>query len=64
MTGQDAETISVMVVDDHPIWREGVSRDLTEAGFRVVATAESAAAAGREIGYTRIPGEACVEHVP
>ena len=31
--------ITVMVVDDHPMWREGVARDLTEAGFRVVATA-------------------------
>jgi DNA-binding NarL/FixJ family response regulator len=28
----------VMVVDDHPMWREGVARDLTEAGFLVVAT--------------------------
>ena len=28
-----------MVVDDHPIWREGVARDLTERGLRVVATA-------------------------
>src|SRR3954451_22866399 len=28
-----------MVVDDHPMWREGVARDLTEAGMRVVATA-------------------------
>ncbi|MCW6006830.1 response regulator transcription factor [Micromonospora sp. CPCC 205371] len=28
----------VMVVDDHPMWREGVARDLTEAGFEVVAT--------------------------
>ncbi|MBM0258152.1 response regulator transcription factor [Micromonospora sp. 4G55] len=27
-----------MVVDDHPMWREGVARDLTEAGHRVVAT--------------------------
>jgi DNA-binding NarL/FixJ family response regulator len=26
-----------MVVDDHPMWREGVSRDLTEAGYVVVA---------------------------
>ncbi len=30
--------IRVMVVDDHPMWREGVARDLTEAGFLVVAT--------------------------
>ena len=31
--------ISVMVVDDHPLWRDGVARDLTERGFRVSATA-------------------------
>ena len=31
--------LRVMVVDDHPMWREGVARDLTEAGFDVVATA-------------------------
>lgn len=29
--------IRVMVVDDHPMWREGVARDLTEAGYDVVA---------------------------
>ena len=28
----------VMVVDDHPMWREGVSRDLATAGYEVVAT--------------------------
>ncbi|GAA2741476.1 response regulator transcription factor [Kitasatospora cinereorecta] len=33
------EQVRVMVVDDHPMWREGVSRDLAEAGFAVVATA-------------------------
>jgi DNA-binding NarL/FixJ family response regulator len=33
--------ITVMVVDDHPMWREGVARDLTEAGFDVVATAST-----------------------
>ena len=27
----------VMVVDDHPMWREGVSRDLAAAGYEVVA---------------------------
>jgi DNA-binding NarL/FixJ family response regulator len=31
-------SIRVMVVDDHPMWREGVARDLTEAGHTVVAT--------------------------
>ncbi|SCG14351.1 two component transcriptional regulator, LuxR family [Micromonospora echinofusca] len=30
--------VRVMVVDDHPMWREGVARDLTEAGHVVVAT--------------------------
>jgi DNA-binding NarL/FixJ family response regulator len=30
--------VRVMVVDDHPMWREGVARDLTEAGYQVVAT--------------------------
>ncbi|GAB2818962.1 response regulator transcription factor [Actinocorallia aurea] len=29
--------IRVMVVDDHPMWRDGVARDLAEAGYDVVA---------------------------
>jgi DNA-binding NarL/FixJ family response regulator len=29
----------VVVVDDHPMWRDGVARDLTEAGLSVVGTA-------------------------
>jgi len=32
-----SEPIRVMVVDDHPMWRDGVSRDLAEAGYDVVA---------------------------
>nr|WP_255621242.1 response regulator transcription factor [Pseudonocardia sp. DSM 110487] len=39
--------ITVMVVDDHPIWREGVARDLAERGLDVVATAPDADAAVR-----------------
>jgi DNA-binding NarL/FixJ family response regulator len=31
--------LRVMVVDDHPMWRDAVSRDLADAGFEVVATA-------------------------
>lgn len=31
--------IRVMVVDDHPMWRDAVARDLEAAGFAVVATA-------------------------
>ncbi|GAB7063485.1 response regulator [Streptomyces mexicanus] len=33
------DPIKVMVVDDHPMWRDAVARDLTESGFDVVATA-------------------------
>ncbi|KUL27919.1 two-component system response regulator [Actinoplanes awajinensis subsp. mycoplanecinus] len=29
--------VRVMVVDDHPMWRDGVARDLTEAGYLVTA---------------------------
>ncbi|MFH9327535.1 response regulator [Streptomyces althioticus] len=37
MTG--TTPIRVMVVDDHPMWRDAVARDLSESGFEVVATA-------------------------
>jgi DNA-binding NarL/FixJ family response regulator len=39
--------ISVMVVDDHPMWRDGVARDLAERGFDVRATAANAGSAVR-----------------
>jgi DNA-binding NarL/FixJ family response regulator len=39
--------VSVMVVDDHPIWRDGVARDLAEHGLDVRATASDANAAVR-----------------
>ncbi|MEV5648173.1 response regulator transcription factor [Nocardia sp. NPDC052254] len=45
--------ISVMVVDDHPMWRDGVSRDLAEAGFQVAATADGVGAAGRRAAAVR-----------
>jgi DNA-binding NarL/FixJ family response regulator len=34
---ETASAIKVMVVDDHPMWRHGVARDLGEAGYDVVA---------------------------
>jgi DNA-binding NarL/FixJ family response regulator len=37
--------IRVMIVDDHPMWREGVARDLTERGYDVCATAAEVVAA-------------------
>ncbi|MGW5524180.1 response regulator [Gordonia sp. NPDC003950] len=45
MTATGDATIRVMVVDDHPMWREGVARDLTDEGFEVVATADGVRAA-------------------
>ncbi|MGW0871524.1 response regulator [Streptomyces sp. NPDC002740] len=33
------DPIRVMVVDDHPMWRDAVARDLAEAGLDVIATA-------------------------
>ncbi|WP_431954280.1 response regulator [Nocardia lijiangensis] len=42
-----------MVVDDHPMWRDGVSRDLAEAGFEVVATADGVGAATRRAAAVR-----------
>ncbi|MFJ8904134.1 response regulator [Streptomyces sp. NPDC102351] len=38
-TGSTGTPIRVMVVDDHPMWRDAVARDLSESGFEVVATA-------------------------
>lgn len=35
----EERSIKVMVVDDHPMWRDAVARDLAESGFDVVATA-------------------------
>ncbi|MGA5466316.1 response regulator [Mycobacterium sp. NPDC050041] len=46
MAEQDRPT-TVMVVDDHPIWRDAVARDLAEDGFDVVATADGVASARR-----------------
>ena len=45
--------IRVMVVDDHPMWRDAVARDLAEAGYEVVATAADGAQALRVVGAAR-----------
>jgi DNA-binding NarL/FixJ family response regulator len=42
-----------MVVDDHPMWREAVARDLAEAGFEVVGTAGDGAEALRRLPAVR-----------
>ena len=46
-------TVRLMIVDDHPIWRDGVERDLIEAGHQVVATAGDGPAAVRIAAATR-----------
>ncbi|MFC5728399.1 MULTISPECIES: response regulator [Nocardioides] len=64
------DPIRVMVVDDHPMWREAVERDLTAAGFEVVATASTGTEAINRFAATRpqvvvldlqIPGPSGVE---
>lgn len=45
--------VRVMVVDDHPIWREAAARTLSEAGYSVVATAGNGAKALRVAAATR-----------
>lgn len=44
MNETEVPTIRVMVVDDHPLWRDAVERDLVQAGLDVVAVAAN----GRE----------------
>lgn len=47
------DPIRVLIVDDHPIWRDAVARDLADEGFHVVGTAGDAASALRVLGATR-----------
>jgi DNA-binding NarL/FixJ family response regulator len=42
-----------MVVDDHPIWRDAVARDLVEEGFTVVATADGVGSARRRAAVVK-----------
>ncbi|MEH3142011.1 MAG: response regulator transcription factor [Mycobacterium kyogaense] len=51
--GADGTAITVMVVDDHPIWRDAVARDLADDGFDVVATADGVGAAARRAAVVR-----------
>ncbi len=49
----DPARVRVLVADDHPMWREAVARDLTEAGYDVVATASNGAEAVRRAAAVR-----------
>jgi DNA-binding NarL/FixJ family response regulator len=46
-------TLRVLVVDDHPIWREAVAQDLADGDVEVVATAGTVAEAVRRAAATR-----------
>jgi DNA-binding NarL/FixJ family response regulator len=47
------EQVRVLVVDDHPIWRDAVARDLEAAGLVVCGTASDVAQAVRGATATR-----------
>lgn len=46
-------SVRVMVVDDHPMWRDGVARDLTDAGYLVTAAIGEGAQALRVAAAAR-----------
>ncbi len=48
-----AAMVRVMVVDDHPMWRESVARDLADAGYEVVAATGEGAQAVRVVAAAR-----------
>lgn len=63
-------TVRVVIVDDHPIWREAVERDLRDAGFDVVGAFGDGPAAVRTAAALRpdvvlmdlqLPGQSGVE---
>ena len=45
----DDASITVVVADDHPMWRDAVARDLADAGFQVVGTAADRPSAIRRV---------------
>jgi DNA-binding NarL/FixJ family response regulator len=45
--------LRLMVVDDHPMWRDAVATDLQRAGFEVVATASDGNEAVRRVTATQ-----------
>ena len=53
---RDRRRLRVMVVDDHPMWRDAVARDLAEAGHEVVATAADGGEAVRRAPAARAGG--------
>ncbi len=59
-----APNVRVLLVDDHPMWRDAVERDLAAAGYQVVAALGEGRAALRAAPATR-PDVAVVDlHLP
>jgi len=50
MSERAGAPVRVMIIDDHPMWRDAVARDLGEAGFDVVAAVGEGGQALRVIG--------------
>ena len=53
MTEQDSRTTTVVVADDHPLWRDAVASDLADAGLAVLATADDGPSAVNRTKATR-----------
>ena len=53
MSVSGSEQVTVVVADDHPIWRDAVERDLSEAGLVVVGSAGDGDKAVRVCAATR-----------
>lgn len=58
------EPLRVLVVDDHPIWRDAVARDLAEAGFEVCASVGEARQAVRIAASLRCEVAVVDLHLP
>lgn len=50
---EETKPLRVMVVDDHPMWRDAVERDLITAGFDVVGVAATGDEAVARLGAVR-----------
>jgi DNA-binding NarL/FixJ family response regulator len=53
MGGEEDRRVRLMVVDDHPMWRGGIARDLDESCYEVVAEAGDGAQALRLAAVAR-----------
>jgi DNA-binding NarL/FixJ family response regulator len=47
------QPVRVIIVDDHPIWRDALERDLTDAGYQIVGSFGDGEAAIRTLPATR-----------